>query len=322
MQSSRLPCSAPRPRSPRCWAPHGSPHACRTAEHTAWLDAAAVHLDRADELAQQAEGINAQVTGLYETNRSELATEQPIRDQAALKRSAVTGMRWGMQRDADALHERITERAVQIQALREQAGQLHGRAHEMREQAKQLLARGRDHADYRPLPVQLAERRTELPALAARQDERDRRQHERLLQDAARNHVQADKLDQAATGLRAEAALRKTLTPEQAAAEAAGRTRAAQQARQHAAERTAQAGPRPARPPVRAAGPGPARPEPRSVGLRSVPLRRSAASSNSVHPIGGTSCHCRGYAHNSYWRQPDSQPLTKSANTGRGSPYK
>lgn len=49
-----------------------------------------------------------------------MTTEQRIRARAAMKRSAL-GMRWGMQRDADTLHERVAAHKVQNEALREQA---------------------------------------------------------------------------------------------------------------------------------------------------------------------------------------------------------
>lgn len=219
------------------------PARLQVTAHAARLATAAQNLTRADDMDRQADAIQTQVTGLYETNRSELAIERRIRDRAALKRSAVIATHWGMQRDADALRQRIDERTARIEALRTQVTELHGQAHGPRDQAKELNARGRQYADYRPLDVQLAERRADLPALAARLDARDRQQHQRLVQEVTGARTTAADLTDRAAGLRTEAALRRTLTPEQAAAEAAGRAHIAQlaaQQRQLAAERAAQ----------------------------------------------------------------------------------
>jgi hypothetical protein len=207
------------------------------------LDAAARHLARADQLDQHHEQIDAQVRTMYETNRTEQGIEWRVRERAALKRSALIGTRRGMQRDADALRRRITDRTAQIETLRRQSTGLRDEARTLRDQAKELIARGRQYADHRPLPVQLAERRAELPMLAARLDDYDRREHQHLSQKATGALTRAAELTERAARLRAEAGLRRTLTPEQADAEATGRARAAQQAthaRQAAAKRAAQ----------------------------------------------------------------------------------
>ena len=231
------------------------------AAHTDRLEAAAQQLARAGHLDGQADAIRAQVAGLYETNRSELAIESRIRARAALKRSALLGQRKGLLGDADALRQRIADRTAHIEALHAQAAQLRSEADQLRGQAKELIAYGRQYASYKPLDVQLADRRAELPSLAARLDAYDRSQHRRLVDQATEARATAADLTGRAAGLRAEAALRKALTPQQAAAEVAERARAAQQAdqvRRRAATRAA-----PERQPRRYEPPAPDRLGPR-----------------------------------------------------------
>ena len=225
------------------------PARLRVAVHAARLDEVQQLLHGADQADRQRTDLVDQVRTMYEANRTEMATEQRIRERAALKRSALAGTRRGLLQDADALAQRVTDRTARIVQLHARTVQLHRYAHQMRNQARTRLAQERRQLDHRPLDVQLAAQRAELPALATRLDERDRHQHQRLVQEAATARTTAAGHTERAEGLRTEAALRKALAPELAAAEATGRARTARQTarvRQLAAERGRQARPVPA----------------------------------------------------------------------------
>jgi hypothetical protein len=177
---------------------------------------------------------------LYEANRRDVPVWHRLQARAARKTSAVTFQRSRLTRDADLLGEHIGQRTARAEQLRGEQQQLKARAHELRREVRADIAanfglRG-------GLASRVAELRAELPAYARQQDAADRARHQGLREQAAEQRAAADGHRQKAAGLRSEAALRGTLSPECATTESTERTAVARQAaerRRAAQERAA-----------------------------------------------------------------------------------
>ncbi|WKK27845.1 hypothetical protein QZH56_36970 (plasmid) [Streptomyces olivoreticuli] len=63
---------------------------------------------------------------MYATNREEIREESGKRAQAKLKRNAVTFQRGRLEKEADALRDKVTERTEEIEGLRETMYELRG----------------------------------------------------------------------------------------------------------------------------------------------------------------------------------------------------
>ncbi|GGJ03760.1 hypothetical protein GCM10010121_012610 [Streptomyces brasiliensis] len=141
------------------------------ARTVARLDAAEDLLTRAHHADQRADGVDAQIRGMYDTNHQELQVERRIRERAALKR--MLPWRKGMLADADALRDRTTQRAEQIGALRSQALDLRNQADQMHRQAQEQVNAAGGSGSYRLLGKQIAEQRALLPQRIERLDQVD-----------------------------------------------------------------------------------------------------------------------------------------------------
>lgn len=210
------------------------PARLRTAENTARLDLAEQHLARAEDLTRQSKDIEARVKEMYAANHAELREASSLGARAALKRSAVLGTRWSLQRQADDLRRSVDTRTAQIATLHEHRDQLRAEAGGLQTQARELIAQGRRYASYKPLEIQLTDRRADVVLQADQMNDRDHMQHRRWVQEADSARTKAGALTERAAGLRSEAAVRRSLTPEQANAENGGRALAAQKAAAHA----------------------------------------------------------------------------------------
>ncbi|MFD0403391.1 MobF family relaxase [Kitasatospora sp. NPDC127121] len=218
-----------------------SPGRLRVAKTSGHLDAAEQLLGQADAAVKAAADIDSRIGELYATNREELLAERRIRERAALRRSAVFMQRGGMLEAADALRERADQRVTQIQTLRQEALDLRGQSEELRRRARAEV----DSADggmYGDVERRIAQQRAALPEMAERLDQRDLREHQRLVTQAGVQRRSAEELDQRGAGLREEAGIRERLPAGRRTTEAVERTTAIREANaRRAAEQAAAA---------------------------------------------------------------------------------